>query len=90
MQLAALLWHLRLLSSLPLVVSGIGLARFLPILVFAPFGGVVADAFNRRKVLLVTQTTMTLTALALGLLTGQGIIQIWHIYALTAIQAVAA
>jgi MFS family permease len=89
MQLAALLWHLRLLSNLPLVVSGIGLARFLPILVFAPFGGVVADAYNRRRVLLVTQTTMTLTALALGLLTWQGTIQIWHIYVLTAIQAVA-
>jgi MFS family permease len=89
MQLAALLWHLRLLSNLPLVVSGIGLARFLPILVFAPFGGVVADAYNRRKVLLITQTTMTLTALALGLLTWQGTIQIWHIYVLTAIQAVA-
>jgi len=39
MQLAALLWHLRLLSNLPLVVSGIGLARFVPILIFAPFGG---------------------------------------------------
>jgi MFS family permease len=89
MQLAALLWHLRLLSNLPLVVSGIGLARFLPILVFAPFGGVVADAYNRRTVLLITQTTMTLTALALGLLTWQGSIQIWHIYILTAIQAVA-
>jgi len=89
MQLAALLWHLRLLSSLPLVVSGIGLARFLPILVFAPFGGVVADAYNRRKILLITQVTMTLTALALGLLTWQGSIQIWHIYVLTAIQAVA-
>jgi MFS family permease len=89
MQLAALLWHLRLLSNLPLVVSGIGLARFLPILVFAPFGGVVADAYNRRKVLLITQITMTLTALALGLLTWQGTIQIWHIYVLTAIQAVA-
>ncbi len=89
MQLAALLWHLRLLSSLPLVVSGIGLARFLPILVFAPFGGVMADAFDRRKVLLITQTTMTLAALGLGLLTWQGTIQIWHIYVLTAIQAVA-
>ena len=86
MQLAALLWHLRLFSSLPLVVSGIGVARFLPILVFAPFGGVVADAFNRRKVLLLTQSTMTLAALALGLLTWQGTI---HIYVLTAIQAIA-
>ena len=89
MQLAVLLWHLRLLSNQPLVVSGIGLARFLPILVFAPFGGVVADAFNRRKILLVTQITMTLTSLALGLLTWLGAIQIWHIYILTAIQAVA-
>jgi len=89
MQLAALLWHLRLLSNLPLVVSGIGLARFVPILIFAPFGGVVADAYNRRKVLLITQITMTLTALALAVLTWLGIIQIWHIYILTAIQAVA-
>lgn len=89
MQLAALLWHLRTLSDQPIVVSGIGLMRFLPILLFAPFGGLAADSFNRRRVLFISQSTMTITAAMLGFLTWQGHITIWHIYLLTALQAVA-
>lgn len=89
MQLAALLWHLRLLSNQPVVVSGIGLARFLPILLLAPIGGVIADTFNRRHILFITQSTMALTALGLGLLTYSGRIQIWQIYLLSGIQAAA-
>jgi MFS family permease len=89
MQMAALLWHLRLLSDQPIVVSGIGMARFLPILLLAPFGGVVADRLNRRSILFVTQATMALTAAVLGLLTSLGMIQIWHIYLLSVVQAVA-
>ncbi len=89
MQLAALLWHLRDLSDQPLVVSGIGLARFLPVLLLAPFGGVIADSYNRRKILFITQSTLMLSALTLGLLTYLGVIEIWHIYLLSAINAVA-
>ncbi len=89
MQVAALLWHLRTLSDQPLVVSGIGLARVLPIFLLAPFGGVVADTFNRRRILFFTQFTMLGTATLLGLLTYLGVIRIWHIYLLTAIQAAA-
>lgn len=89
MSMAAMLWHLRLLSDQPIVVSGIGLARFLPILLFAPFGGLVADRLNRRKILFFTQTTMALTAAALGLLTALGITRVWHIYLLSVLQAIA-
>jgi len=89
MQVAALLWHLRTLSNLPIVVSGIGLARAVPILLLAPFGGVLADTFNRRKILFFTQATMLLTATTLGVLTWTGLIRIWHIYLITFIQAVA-
>ncbi len=89
MQTAALLWHLRELSDQPIVVSGIGLARFLPILLLAPFGGVLADTRNRRQILFITQTTMMATAAALGVLTVTGQIQIWHIYLLTGLQATA-
>jgi MFS family permease len=89
MQLAALLWHLRTLSDQPILVSGIGLVRFLPILLFSPISGVIADTFNRRKILFITQTTMALTALMLGLLTWWGTIHIWQIYLLTGIQAIA-
>lgn len=89
MSTTAMLWHLRLLSDQPIVVSGIGLAKFIPILIFAPFGGVAADTFNRRRILFITQTTMAMTALTLGLLTWAGITQVWHIYALSVVQAIA-
>ncbi len=50
MQLWAIYWHLRTLSDQPLVISGIGLARFLPVMILSLFAGVVADHFNRRIV----------------------------------------
>lgn len=89
MQIWAIFWHLRVLSDDPIVVSGIGIAKFLPILVFALVGGLVADTFDRRKVVLLTQTMMTLIAMALGLLTYYGHIQLWHIYVLVVFQGIA-
>ncbi|MCE1253574.1 MAG: MFS transporter [Anaerolineae bacterium] len=89
MQLAALLWHMRLLSNLPLVVSGIGLVRVLPIILLSPFAGLVADRYNRRQIMFVTQMVTFLAAMLLGLLTVMQIIDIWEIYALTAVQALA-
>lgn len=89
MQVWALYWHIRELNSNPIAVSGIGAARFIPILVFALIGGLVADRYNRRKIIFFTQSTMALTALGLWLLTVLGAIQLWHIYLLTAVQAVA-
>ena len=43
MQLWALYWHLRKLSDQPMVISGIGLARFLPIILLSLLAGVAAD-----------------------------------------------
>jgi len=90
MQMWSLLWHVRELTDQPVVVSGIGLARFIPILVFALFGGLLADLFDRRRIMFVSQSVMMAVAFALAALTRLGVIQIWHIYALTAIQAIAA
>jgi MFS family permease len=89
MQLWAMFWHIRTLSDQPIAISGIGVVRFLPVLVFSLVGGLAADTFSRRKIMFLTQSTMALVALALGLLTWWGHITIWHIYLLTAIQAVA-
>lgn len=89
MQLWALFWHIRQLSPDPIAVSGVGVARFVPILILSLFAGVVADRFNRRTVMLITQSVMIAVALALAWLTWSGQITLWHIYALTAIQAVA-
>jgi len=89
MQVWAIFWHLRELSSDPIVVSGIGFAKFIPILIFALIGGLVADTFNRRKVAIVTQFALMLIALALGTLTNFGLIDLWQIYLLVAVQAIA-
>ena len=89
MQVWTLYWHIRLLTDQPVALSGIGVARFLPILAFSLFAGLIADRFNRRKVLFVTQSVMAAVAAALALLTMSGLIQVWHIYLLTAIQAAA-
>lgn len=89
MQLSALFWHIRTLTGNPdpLALGGIGLARILPVILFSMLSGPVADAYNRRQILFITQTLLALIALALALLTFTGQITLWHIYALTALQA---
>jgi MFS family permease len=89
MQLWALLWHIRTLSNQPIALGAIGLARIIPVIIFSLIGGAVADVLNRRNILFITQTAMALVAFALGWLTLAGHIDLWHIYLLTALQAVA-
>jgi MFS family permease len=89
MQIWALFWHIRTLTDQPIALGGVGLARILPVIIFSLVGGVIADSFDRRKILFITQTFAAFLALALGLLTQFGQMTIWLIYALTALQAVA-
>lgn len=89
MQLWALFWHIRDLTNQPIALGGIGAARILPVILFSLIAGVMADSLDRRAILFVTQSAAALLALTLGLLTDFGRISLWHIYALTALQAVA-
>jgi len=54
--------------------------QFLPMLLFGLYGGVLVDRLRKRPTLLVTQTAMALTSLALAALTLTGQVQVWHIY----------
>jgi len=56
--------------------------QFLPILLFSPLAGVVADQFPKRKVLVATQLMMAVPAALLGLLAVTGTAQTWHVYVL--------
>ncbi len=89
MQIWAIFWHIRTLTDKPIALGGVGLARILPVIVFSLVGGAVADSFNRRRIIFITQSCMALVALSLGLFTQFGNITIWHIYALTSLQAMA-
>ena len=89
MQLWALYWHLRTLSDQPLVISGIGLARFLPVILLSLVAGVAADRFNRRKMAIITQIALGIVALFLGMTTAWGIVSVWMIFGLVIIQSMA-
>jgi len=54
--------------------------QFGPSLALLPLTGYAADHFDRRKLLLCTQGAQALLALALGLLTVTGAVQLWHVY----------
>jgi MFS family permease len=89
MQLWALYWHLRTLSDQPMVISGIGLVRFLPVFLLSLIAGVAADRFDRRKMAILTQVALGLVALFLGLTTSWGVVSLWVIFGLVIIQSVA-
>ena len=89
MQLWSLYWHLRLLTDQPMIISGIGLVRFVPVIFLTLIAGVVADRFDRRKTTIITQFAQGGAALLLGVSTYFGMTSIWMLFGLVAIQAVA-
>ncbi|MFI6602271.1 MFS transporter [Nonomuraea sp. NPDC050536] len=54
--------------------------QFLPMLLFGLFGGVLADRYPKRPILIVAQSLMALLALTIGVLTVTGVAQVWHVY----------
>ena len=90
MQNAALLWHVSLLVAperKALALGLVGLVRVGPVVVFSMFSGVVADVWNRRRMMLLTQTGAAVISLGLALLTFHGLSAVWPLYVLTALGA---
>jgi len=90
MQNAALLWHVSLLvppERKGLALGTVGLVRFVPIVVFSLISGVVADAWDRRRLMLFTQIAATIVAAALGVLAFHGVTNVLPIYVLAALGA---
>jgi MFS family permease len=88
MQNAALLWHVSLLvppDRKGLALGMVGLVRVVPIMIFSMISGVVADAWDRRKLMLFTQIAATIVATMLALLTFRGLTQVWPLYVLAAL-----
>lgn len=59
--------------------------QFAPQILLLPFTGYVADHFDRRKVMLVTQASMAALALGLGLVTIAGVVRLWQVYVFAAL-----
>jgi MFS family permease len=88
MQSAAILWQVSLLvppSHRGLALGMVGAVRLVPIVVFSMVSGVVADALDRRRLMLITQTGMAAGAALLAWVDFAGVRTLWPIYGLAAL-----
>jgi MFS family permease len=89
MQVVALNWHVYLLTHSPLALGVVGLTRFVPVVIFSLWGGIVADRADRKRVMFVAQIAMTVFSAALALSTYRGHAGLGALYALNAATAAA-
>ena len=76
-------WLVFELTDSPLWLGLVGFTSWIPLLLFTPLGGVVADRADRRRVMMLAQSAMMAVAFLLALLTSLGIVNIWHILVLS-------
>ena len=67
------------------VVTGL---QFLPFLLLAPWAGLIADRFPKRRTLLLTQSMLAVSSLLLGVLAVTGIAELWHVYLIALLQGI--
>jgi MFS family permease len=82
MQIVAEMWLIVSLTGSGVAVGVTAGLQFLPMLLLGAWGGVLADRFPKRNVLMVTQPLMALPALALWGLTTAGSVEPWMVYGL--------
>jgi MFS family permease len=80
MQIVAQDWLVLQLTGRALPVGVTTALQFLPVLLFGLWAGVVADRFDKRRILFIAQSWMGLLALLLGALTITGAVQLWMVY----------
>lgn len=79
----ATLWQVNVISGSPLLLGLTGLARAIPHIALSLVGGVIADRFDRVRMIQISQVANALLSVGLGLLTLTNQIDLWHIYAFT-------
>jgi MFS family permease len=88
MQSVAQSWLVYRLTGSALLLGSVGFASQVPVFLFAPLGGIAADRFNRRHIVISTQVAAMLLALILAALTLLHIVQVWHVFLLASLLGV--
>ena len=89
MQVAAITWHVYLLTHSALALGFVGLTRVVPIIGFSLWGGIVADRHDRRWLMFYAQMVMLAAAVGLSALTFAHRETLWLIYGLNSVSAAA-
>ena len=82
-------WLVLEMTDSPFLVTASSAAAFLPAGLLAPFTGVMADRLNRRTVLIMGEVATFAILLALSILVLKELVQVWHVFALSALSGVA-
>ncbi len=82
MQIVAQAWLVLQISNSGTALGTVTAIQYLPLLLLGPFGGLLADRFERRRVLIVTQSMLGLVAVALSAASAGGHAPLWLLYAL--------
>lgn len=82
MQTVAQAWLVLELTGSGTALGLVAAAQFLPILLLAPYGGLLADRLDKRTILIATQCALGAMALTLGILTVTGAVQLWMVVVL--------
>jgi MFS family permease len=85
MQMTAQSWLVLKLSHSSTMLGVVVALQTLPVLLLGPYGGVIADRVDKRRLMIALQAAMGVQALALGLLTVTGTVRVWQIGILAAV-----
>ncbi|WP_228564472.1 MFS transporter [Catenulispora rubra] len=85
MQMTAQSWLVLTLTHSSTALGLVVALQTLPVLLFGPYGGVVADRADKQRLMIILQTAMGIQALVLGLLTVFGVVSFWEVCALAVV-----
>jgi MFS family permease len=85
MQTVAQAWLVLQMTGSGTALGLVAAVQFLPVLALAPYGGLLVDRADKRRLLIGTQTALGALALTLGVLTVSGVVQLWMIVVLAAL-----
>ncbi len=88
MQSVAQAWLVYRLTGSALLLGSVGFAGQFPVFLVAPIGGIVADRYDRQKIVIGTQVASMILAGILAALTLTGHVHVWHIFVLAALLGV--
>ena len=75
----ALSWQMVELTDSPLLITLVQVVAFTPVLLLSAFGGVLADNFNRKYVVLTSDTLQLANLAVIAVLVGMGVAEVWHV-----------
>jgi MFS family permease len=85
MQSVAQSWLVYQLTDSAALLGAVGFASQIPVFLFAPLGGALADRYNRHRIVVIAQIAAMILAFVLAIDTLAGTIQVWHIFVLASL-----